>query len=105
MEIITGIKHHGKTGEIRFFSGYFLHAVQQHMKIQGERYYNEGKGARNQAEKALGAIWAVAPAPEDQACDRLADLHALLKAGTPKTKVKKAACKAVAQSLPGLFDR
>lgn len=103
MEIITGIKRHGDTGSIRFFAGYFLNCVQKHMKFNGDRYYQEGKAARNQVEKAMGAITAVPQAPVDNTCERLADLNRLVKAGAPKKRARKEPCRAVAQTLPGLF--
>ena len=35
-EVLTGIKQHGSTSEIRFFGGYFLDCVQKHMKFKDE---------------------------------------------------------------------
>ncbi|MDD5263017.1 MAG: hypothetical protein PHD76_14330 [Methylacidiphilales bacterium] len=111
MDIITEIKRHGDTGAIKCFGAYLLHTVQQHMRYQGERYYNEGKAARNQVEKALSTLQACVDRPvENSSCQRLAELNQLLRAGRPRRRVaaKKAkepdlfaSCKGVADSRQG----
>jgi hypothetical protein len=55
LSIVQDIKRHA-TGEIRHFGRYFLHAVQEHMKHQGDRYYEECKHVRDiVSDVALGA--------------------------------------------------
>ena len=91
MDQITGIKQHGDTAKIKSFCGYFLHCIQKHMQIHGERYYNEGKVARNQVDKVLSRIQPGQAAPDqDNTTERLAELHAMLKSGMPRRKKKSA---------------
>lgn len=104
MNIVTTIKHHGATGQIRFFSGYFLHTVQAHLKHQGERYYIEGRAARNHCENALGAIrGATATAPGDDDSKKLAEIHRLMKSGTPRARRPQRAKKPSAKAQQTLF--
>jgi hypothetical protein len=45
--VIKGIMHHGDTANITHFGRYFLKAVQDHMRHQGDVYYEECTRARN----------------------------------------------------------
>jgi hypothetical protein len=101
--IITGIRRHGDLAKIKFFGAYYLAIVQAHMRHQGERYYNEGKAARNAVERAMDALRA-RPVQDDAACHQLAELHDLLKAGAPKKPRRKPACKPTAPVVPDLFE-
>jgi hypothetical protein len=46
LTVLVGIEQHANRAEIHRMAVYFLHAVQEHMKHQGERYYEEGKTPR-----------------------------------------------------------
>ena len=88
-EILKGIMNFGATGEIQYFCRYFLYAVQQHMKHQGDRYYEEGKSLRAITNTALEVLTKKQRArlgdAHDATTSRLADLNRLLAA----TRVKK----------------
>ena len=86
MEIVQGIKQHGATAEIRNFGAYFLHAVQEHVKIHGDRYYQEGKSIRNAVDQALSTLPKAQASDPEAFIDQLAQAAALLKAGAPKRK-------------------
>lgn len=51
--VLTGIMHHGATHRIGYFCAYFLKCVQDHMRFQGERYYEEAKSLRTITETAI----------------------------------------------------
>ncbi|CAN5356812.1 hypothetical protein BH09VER1_BH09VER1_28850 [soil metagenome] len=93
-EIIKGIKHHGATDRIQYFGIYFLTAVQSHMKIRQEAYYEEGKLSRTKpigsmplAEVMPGVKVADHPA---QVTDHLAEFARLARSG-PRPGAKKVA--------------
>jgi len=99
-EVIVGIQRFGATGEIKFFCRYFLFAVQEHMKHQGERYYEEGKSLRAITNSALDTLTKKQRArlgdAEDATTSRLADLNRLMRETAAK---KKKAVKAPASQL------
>lgn len=81
LTIFTTIKHHGATGQIRRFSAYFLHCVQEHMKHHGEEYYDRGKQIRGIiADVHLGVRKAKPTDPQlDDSTELLAAIHATIK--------------------------
>lgn len=99
-DIIKGIQNFGATGEIKFFCRYFLFAVQEHMKHQGDRYYEEGKSLRFITDTALDNLTIKQRAKladaQDATTSRLADLNRLVRATAAK---KKKAVKAPASQL------
>ena len=99
-EIIKGIQNFGATAKIQFFCRYFLFAVQEHMKHQGDRYYEEGKSLRFITDTAMDALTKKQRAKladaQDATTSRLADLNRLVRATAAK---KKKAVKAPASQL------
>lgn len=89
-EVIKGIQNFGATGQIKFFCRYFLHAVQLHMKHQGDRYYEEGKSLRFITDTALENLSKKQRAKlddaQDQTTSRLADLNRLVRETAVKNK-------------------
>lgn len=87
--VIRDIQHFGATAMIENFCRYFLHAVQKHMKHQGDGYYDEGKSLRfitdtaleNLTKKQRGKLTDA----QDATTSRLADLNRLMR----ETSVKK----------------
>ncbi|MEI6034491.1 MAG: hypothetical protein WCS65_09455 [Verrucomicrobiae bacterium] len=88
-EILKGIMHHGATGKIQYFCRYFLFAVQEHMRHQGDRYYEEGKSLRAITNTAMEVLTKKQRArlsdAQDATTSRLADLNRLVR----ETAVKK----------------
>jgi hypothetical protein len=99
-EIIKGIQNFGATAKIQFFCRYFLYAVQEHMKHQGDRYYDEGKSLRFITDAAMDNLSKKQRAKladaQDATTSRLADLNRLVRATTAK---KKKAVKTPASQL------
>jgi len=99
-EIIKGIMHHGATGKIEYFCKYFLHAVQQHMKHQGDAYYDEGKSLRFITDTAMENLTKKQREKlgdaQDATTSRLADLNRLMRETAVK---KKKAAKAPSAQL------
>ena len=91
-KIIRGIMHHGNTGKIGFFCAYFLKSVQDHMKIQGDVYYEKGKSLRRITETALEDLTKKQAArlgdAQDRTTDDLAALNQLVRSTTPKHRKK-----------------
>lgn len=89
-EVIKGIQNFGATGEIKFFCRYFLHAVQLHMKHQGDDYYEEGKSLRFITDTALENLTKKQRSKlgdaQDATTSRLADLNRLVRATAAKKK-------------------
>lgn len=92
--IIKGIMHHGATGKIQYFCRYFLHAVQEHMSHNGERYYEEGKSLRTIVDTTFTHLTAKQrkrlPDAEDPTTTQLAALNRLVKSTRHKTKKQPA---------------
>lgn len=81
-EILTGIREHGATGEIKYFAGYLLKCVQDHFAHNGDTYCEQGKNTLHAWERALGRATGAAGAPArraaEQAIDVLAEAHRVL---------------------------
>jgi len=88
-DILRGIMHHGDTAHIAYFCRYYLKAVQDHMKHQGDKYYEEGKSLRFIVDSALENLSkkqaAKLPDAQDRTTSELAALNRLVNA----TRVKK----------------
>lgn len=83
-DIMRGVMHFGDTGKIQYFARYYLHVTQQHMKHQGEVYYEQAKGLRTVTETAIDVLTkqqrARLPDAQDETTVRLAELHRLVQA-------------------------
>jgi hypothetical protein len=92
LAVLMDIKRHGNTAAIQYWPRYLLTCVQSHFRVQGERYYNEGKAARDLLPRVLKDLPAGtggrAQAPDAFTRD-LATVHALLK--SPGGRRKKPA--------------
>jgi len=91
-EMFAGIMRHGNS-RVEYFAGYFLHVVQQHMKIRGDHYYQEGKALRSTVERTMseiieGVTKAEAKAASDSTCQDLAALTSLIKSPARKARKK-----------------
>ncbi len=75
--IIRGIKRCGTKGEIRRFSVYLLHCIQEHMRHHGEDYYDEGKRTRQAIEEVMHGLRKSAP-QIDSTVPVLAEVHRVL---------------------------
>ena len=97
LSIFDEVKHHGKTGEIRYFPGYLLKVVQEHFAHHGEEYYEEGKAIRSTAERALFSLTNL-PRVQDPVSS-LAAAHAAtvsaLRAGRPSRSKRGAPAQAL----------
>ena len=102
-DIVKTIMRHGDTARIGYFCRYFLHAIQQHMSHQGERYYEEGKSLRFITETALENLSSKQRAKlseaQDPTTERLAELNRLLR----QTSVKKRKASQPTATQPDLF--
>jgi len=107
-EVIRGIMHYGATAEIKFFCRYFLFAVQEHMKHQGEKYYEEGKSLRFITDTAVENLTKKQRArmadAQDATTARLADLHRLYAETAVKKRAAAKAEKAAAKAQLDLFS-
>jgi hypothetical protein len=88
LAVLMDIKRHGNTAAIQYWPRYLLTCVQSHFRVQGERYYNEGKAARDLLPRVLKDLPAGTP-PPDTFTTQLATVHALLK--SPGGRRKKPA--------------
>lgn len=92
--IIRGIMHHGATRQIGYFCAYFLKCVQDHMRMQGERYYDEAKSLRSITETALDHLTkkqlARLPEAQDRTTSELAALNRLVRETSAKRRRKPA---------------
>lgn len=107
-EIIVGVKRFGDTANIGYFCRYFLKVVQDHMRFQGERYYEEGKSLRHVTEQALEFLSskqrAKLPDAQDDTTTKLADLNRLMKATQTQRRKEKAATSAARKAQMDLFQ-
>lgn len=89
-EVIQGIKRHGDTGAIKYFSGYFLLCLQTHMKHHEEAYYDRAKSSRRKMDAALNQIRASLTPQESPArlTEDLAALSGLLRSPGGKRRAK-----------------
>lgn len=53
LDVLQGIKQHGKTEVVQYWPGYLKHCLQTHFKIHKQKIYEEAKAIRNQVEHAL----------------------------------------------------
>lgn len=92
--IIRGIMHHGATHQIGYFCAYFLKCVQDHMRMQGECYYEEAKSLRTITETALDLLTekqrARLPDAQDRTTAELSALNRLVSQTTPKRRRRPA---------------
>ena len=72
LDIFIDIQRHGQTGTIKYWPGYLAHCVQEHFKIHGEEYYEEGKSIRAALERAQMAF--TRAAETQKTVDPVADL-------------------------------
>lgn len=80
LEQLQEIKRNGNTGSINYWPRYLLTCLQKHFIHQGERYYEEGKAARNLVSRLTSKLpTAPAAAPADEFTRTMAAAHALLK--------------------------
>jgi hypothetical protein len=77
-DIFTGIKQHGKTGEVTHWPRYLTYCVQQHFKCHGDEYYSEGKSLRLATERALSRAEAVTGREPDLIAS-MAQVHQLMR--------------------------
>jgi hypothetical protein len=90
-EVITTIKKKGNRGQIRRFSVYFLHCVQEHMKHHGDDYYDDAKAARPVASLVNTAIRKLRATEAFRTTDALSQAHRTLatRAGRKKAPAPK----------------
>jgi hypothetical protein len=91
MGIFLGIKQHGNTGAVKYWPGYLMKCVQDHFKIHGEDYYEEGKSIRAQVERAQMAFSRAQVAP--RAPDQVEAMAMSLKILTASKRKQKLAPK------------
>ena len=65
LDVLQGIKQHGKTEAVQFWPGYLKHCLQTHFKVHGQEIYEEAKAIRNQVERALLACQRAGEASRD----------------------------------------
>jgi hypothetical protein len=98
-DILRGIMHHGDTSHIAYFCRYYLKVVQDHMKHQGDKYYEEGKSLRFIVDSTLENLSkkqaAKLPDAQDRTTSELAALNRLVNA--TRVKKKKVAVKTATQ--------
>ena len=91
--VIREIQHHGNTSRIAFFGGYFLAAVQRHLKHNDDHYYEEGKTAVAAAVNRMpfsDMLRGLQPASEPaQANSALAEFAQLARSGPRRGKKAK----------------
>lgn len=86
LEVFQGIKQHGKTEAIKYWPGYLMKCVQDHFRVHGEEYYNEGKAIRNKVEAVMLVTGKAAPAVADPIA-AMAEVNRAL--GSKKTAKKR----------------
>jgi hypothetical protein len=92
LRIVMEIKRHGDLARVRSFGRYLLTAIQEHMKHQGERYYNEAKTL----QKALDSTTARLKLSDEkraatQFIEHLAAANKIVGAGIGKRRKKQPA--------------
>lgn len=88
MNILQEVKRNGATGAIEYWPKYLLKVVQSHFQHSGDRYYLEGKAARDTVGRVVAAL-RPCQAP-DQFTRDLAAAHAILMSPGGKRKPKEA---------------
>lgn len=76
--ILADIQRHVQAKRINRLSIYILHCVQEHMRHQGDRYYQEAKDAKPAAQVAGNVIRKVRAAMPDSTTRILAETHKVL---------------------------
>ena len=84
--VIRTIKAKGDIGAIHSFGRYFLHAVQEHMRHQGDRYYEEAKAPRPLSTLVPGAVRKLTPDQAATVTDALAQAHRALSVKSGRKK-------------------
>lgn len=87
------------SGKIGRPAVYLLHCVQEHMRIQGDRYLEEAKGPRRAVatETLKGLGKADKAQQQDQAVRNLAEIHRAL------ARRRQSRCKGAAETQQELF--
>jgi hypothetical protein len=86
MNVLVDIKRHGNMDTIAYWPRYLLTCIQRHFTHDGERYYEEGKAAREVVSR-LKLPSAAAPAAGF--IDQLAAANAVLRSPGGRQRVKK----------------
>ncbi len=86
IDIFMDIKRHGQTGTIKYWPAYLMKCVQDHFKVHGEEYYNEGKSIRSKIEASMLLINRAAAAPTADPIAALAEVNRALNAAKHKRK-------------------
>jgi hypothetical protein len=86
--VLAEIKHHGQTGQVRYWPGYLMKCVQDHWKHHWEEYYQEAKSVRTLAESLVVACGRTGA--EDRGVEALALAHRVLAGRRPKNRTEKA---------------
>ena len=108
--VIRTVNQNGNLAAVRSPGRYLLHAVQEHMKHQGETYYNQAKSTRNAIDAVMAGL---RPAPgattaDDQTVPVLAQAYRVLAVAKPAGGRKKAAPKPAPpahKAAPDLFGQ
>lgn len=101
LDRLMEIKRHGDTAGVQYWPRYILTCLQHHFGAEGERYYNEGKAARDLVSRIVSKL-PTEPAAPDTFTRELAAAHALLRSpGGRKKGVNPAAPAAVQKELFG----
>jgi len=100
-DVIRTIKAKGQLGSVRSPGRYLLHCVQEHMKHQGETYYDAGKATRNAIDDFMMGLktpkrGAAIPSV-DSTVPALAETHRILSAA--KGGRRKASAAAIQDDL------
>lgn len=99
-DIINTVSRHGDLGKIGYMGRYFYHCVQEHMKHNGDRYYQEGKAVNNRVSLIMSSVER-AHKGADGTIPILAEADKLLQLGKRKSKVKP---EPVPSTEPDLFS-
>lgn len=89
--VVGTIKAKGNRRQIRRFSVYFLHCVQEHMKHHGDDYYQDAKSARPVASLLEPALRRLQASEATRTTAALSEAHRALssRAGRRKTSPPK----------------
>lgn len=98
-DILSTIKRHGATGQIRWFPAYLGKSVEAYLIHNGDDLYREAKGAKNLSSVALGRVRQTS-AQEDIAAP-LAEARRILLAARQKP-ARTLRARSLQDCLPGL---
>jgi hypothetical protein len=90
MGVLTTIKQHGNTGEVKYWPRYLMHCLQMHFKIHGDEIYGEGKAMRTRVENVMLAAKAGAAKPPVDPIEVIAAARRIKAQGRPPTTKRKA---------------